>query len=244
MGMGAQNLILTSKSGDVPKGMEDRTENLKAGGAKVTIVKCDLAQEREVEEMIETILGSFESLAAIVHTSGVMANKTIADMDQTSLRRAFDSKATGAHNLHKLTLDHNLHAFIMLSSLSALWGSAGQGNYSAANAYCDELARLRVARGLPAVSVQLPTVDMSGWTNGSDTTVSIHTFKYVLKKVMCGREPVGPVQALLTEKYLAPTAPTARSMVQPLLARAETKQQEVKQDEESGPKAPAQIKKR
>ena len=62
---------------------------------------------------------------------------------------------------------------MLYSSVASLFGNIGQTNYSAANAYLDELARWRVSQGLGAVSVQWPAVSGVGMVAAMDASVRI-----------------------------------------------------------------------
>ena len=87
-------------------------------------------------------------------------------MTLSKFNAALSPKITGTRNLHDFFVSHsrNLDSFVMLSSLVGINDNLSQSNYAAGNTYQDALAYHRVARGLPALSIDVGFVDDAGWT--------------------------------------------------------------------------------
>lgn len=84
-------------------------------------------------------------------------------MSLENYAKAIRPKVHGTLNLHKqFDKADSLDFFVILSSVVGVAGNASQSNYSAAGSYQDALARWRVSRGLPAVSVDLGAVKAIG----------------------------------------------------------------------------------
>ncbi|PRY32486.1 acyl transferase domain-containing protein [Umezawaea tangerina] len=147
-GLGARHLLLASRTGHAPAELVRDLEGL---GARVTVAACDAADRDRLAEVIAAVPAD-APLTAVFHLAGVLDDSVVGAITPDRARGVLRPKVAGARNLHELTLDLDLSAFVLFSSLAATLGGAGQAVYAAANAYLDGLAEHRRAVGLPATS--------------------------------------------------------------------------------------------
>lgn len=152
---GAEHVVLVSRSGATAEAATTIRERLARSSVTtaVTIRACDVSRESEVDELFAWIDTLEHPLTAVVHTAGVLDDALIGDIDDVRADAVFAPKVAGAQLLHKATMDRDLDAFVMYSSLAGTAGGPGQGAYAAANAHLDALANFRVGLGLPATSI-------------------------------------------------------------------------------------------
>ncbi len=149
---GAEHLLLLSRQGSLAPGADELKSQLEVFGTRVSLVECDVADRARLSEVIEAVPAE-HPLEAVFHIAGVGGIVALGDLTAEQAQSTLAGKALGARNLHELTQGIDLSAFVLFSSMAATTGSAGQGDYAAANAFLDALAEHRHACGLVATSV-------------------------------------------------------------------------------------------
>ncbi|SCG59425.1 type I polyketide synthase [Micromonospora halophytica] len=146
---GTPHLVLAGLRGPAAPGAAELAAELTALGARTDVVACDVADREQVAALLDTLPG----LTAVVHAAGVLADGMLETLNPERFAAVRAPKVDGARHLDELTADRPLDAFVLFSSVAGSFGAAGQGNYAAANAHLDALARQRRQRGLPGTSI-------------------------------------------------------------------------------------------
>jgi NADPH:quinone reductase-like Zn-dependent oxidoreductase/acyl carrier protein len=144
---GVRNLLLLSRGPARPELIAELTEL----GAAVRWAACDVADRDALARVLAGIAPQ-HPLTGVFHLAGALADGVIESLTTDSLDAVMAPKAVGAWNLHTTTLDAPLTDFVVFSSVAGTLGTAGQGNYAAANAFLDALVSYRRGRGLPGSS--------------------------------------------------------------------------------------------
>ncbi|MFE3022449.1 SDR family NAD(P)-dependent oxidoreductase, partial [Streptomyces sp. NPDC059256] len=198
---GVRHLVLLSRRGPGAPGAAELGAELTALGAEVVITACDITDRNNLARVL-TALPEDRPLSAVVHAAGVLDDQMLTDLTPHQLHTVLRTKVDAAWQLHDLTLDLPLSAFVVFSSTAGTLGAAGQANYAAANAWLDALAHHRRSLELPSTSLAWGL-----WADDSDMTASL-TDSQRLRLHRQGLRPMATEYALtLFDSALAAGAP-------------------------------------
>ncbi|MER5950470.1 type I polyketide synthase [Streptomyces sp. NPDC001904] len=136
----------------------DALRTLADNGAVVRSFSGDVTDEAAMERVVAEVRGELGPIGCIVHAAGVAGDGFLFRKDAETFRRTLDPKVLGANVLDRVTQDDPPDYMVNFGSTVAIFGAAGQSDYTAANAYLDAFAEQRGARGRRTV-----TIDWSDW---------------------------------------------------------------------------------
>ena len=124
---------------------------MREAGTEVTVCRGDVANAADVERALRK--AKEFPLRGVFHCAGVLDDGVLLHQDWSRFERVLSPKVRGAWNLHRLTANLPLDHFVLFSSVASVFGSPGQANYAAANAFLDAMAQYRSTRGMAGLSI-------------------------------------------------------------------------------------------
>ena len=124
-------------------------------------VKCDVTNAEDVDNAFKAIEEKFGPVQVLVSNAGITRDGLLLRMGEDDFASVIDANLTAAYRVCKRATQGMLRArsgrIILMSSVVALLGSAGQANYSASKAGLVGLAR-SLARELGSRSITVNVV--------------------------------------------------------------------------------------
>lgn len=150
---GAKSILLVSRSGMKAPGAAQLHDDLSSADAVVHIEACDCGDREQLATLFASISKKdLPPITAIIHCAGVVDDAVLSSQSPGRVSCVLRPKVDAAWHLHELA-PATVRSFILFSSFVGILGNEGQAAYTAGNAFLDALARYRVARGLPALSL-------------------------------------------------------------------------------------------
>ncbi|MEU6237314.1 SDR family NAD(P)-dependent oxidoreductase, partial [Kitasatospora sp. NPDC047058] len=121
-------------------------------GTQVLCIRGDAADVDAMRRAADTVRAAFGRITCVVHAAGTAGDGFLLRKPAAVFRATLSPKVDGAAALDAATRADR-PTMVLFSSTTALFGSAGQSDYTAANLYLDGFAAWRAKAGLPTVTV-------------------------------------------------------------------------------------------
>ena len=124
-------------------------------------VKCDVTKQSDVDDMFAAVDEKFGPVGVLVSNAGITRDGLILRMAEADFADVVDANLTAAYRVCKRAAQGMIRArtgrIVLISSVVAMLGSAGQANYAASKAGLIGLAR-SLARELGSRNVTVNVV--------------------------------------------------------------------------------------
>jgi 3-oxoacyl-[acyl-carrier protein] reductase len=117
---------------------EETAREIESIGSKAMAVKVDVANLKEVEQMVEAVLEKFGKIDILVNNAGITRDKLILRMTEEDWDTVLNVNLKGTFNCTKVVVRHMAKQrsgkIVSIASVVGEMGNAGQANYSASKA--------------------------------------------------------------------------------------------------------------
>ncbi len=134
-------LVLTGRS-PCDRAIERQITAL-GGPQQAVYLQGDVSRMDDVSSWVRAAREHFGSLNGVIHSAGVRRDSYLINKSWEESEQVLRPKVLGTLCLDEATRHEPLDFFVLFSSVSAVFGNAGQADYAHANAFMDEFAHYR-----------------------------------------------------------------------------------------------------
>ncbi|MCK4258240.1 MAG: SDR family NAD(P)-dependent oxidoreductase [Halanaerobiales bacterium] len=166
---------------------------IEAMGAIVECFSANIANFKEVENVLNEIRKRYGKINGLVHGAGVGGAAPILTRTKEEFNQIFSPKVYGTWILDKLTRNDELDFFILFSSIATMFSAPGQGDYIAGNAYLDSYSYYRNMLGKRTITIN--------WSTWKETGMSVHHDFTIdtLFKTLLNQEGIGNMDIVINK---------------------------------------------
>jgi NAD(P)-dependent dehydrogenase (short-subunit alcohol dehydrogenase family)/acyl carrier protein len=135
-------------------------QRMEEAGAIVECFRGDVSSPTDMARVVAEVRATLGPVACVVHAAGIAGDGFVFRKDPAVFRRTVAPKVLGATVLDIATIE-DAPLMVLFGSTSAVFGVAGQSDYTAANGYLDAFAEFRAAQGRPTIAID--------WTDWLET---------------------------------------------------------------------------
>ena len=139
------NLILTGRSA-ASATQQARINELEALGARVSVLRADVADEVAMREGLAAVLGRFGEINGVIHAAGIVGGRSLFEKDIEHFRQVLAPKVQGCLVLDELIDPKGLDFICYFSSSAAILGDFGSCDYAIGNRFQMAFARYQAQR--------------------------------------------------------------------------------------------------
>jgi iturin family lipopeptide synthetase A len=152
---------------------------MEQAGSEVLVFGADICSASSLQPALDELRRKFGRINGVIHAAGVAGAGFMIKKEIQAFKNVINPKIRGTWLLDKLTAADDLDFFIMFSSITTITGAAGQGDYTAANAYLDSFAAYRNKQGKRTISINWPLWEGTGMAAAYGVTDTHLIFKAV-----------------------------------------------------------------
>jgi malonyl CoA-acyl carrier protein transacylase/short-subunit dehydrogenase/acyl carrier protein len=162
---GFKKIALVSRTG-AKKETSQICDILMNRGVEIKIYSCDITSAPDLKNLINTISVELGDISTLIHAAGNLEDAPFINLDKNKIDNVLNPKL--ALPLIIENIGNTLKAVYLYSSAASILGTNAQSNYTAANFFLDQYAKILRNSSIEAISINWGNIGEIGMAAADD----------------------------------------------------------------------------